>query len=774
MADKLTEEEVDTLLGDSDSDQEGAAPPDLDLLLQLSDWKVRGLACQLDHEELLQVLLSAGEPVREKILRNVSERRRAPLLKEIEQEWRLKAEKARELGNRVAQMAGEWIEEGEATADAPEEELAPLREKLGQLDRRADRWRSDLSAATGALLTLLLISGGQFLGERIFTPVLSLVFVLLGALATLWILAGWKSPWNLVRVAAAAFTCKLHPAEVWIAYLAYCNQAARTYGILILETEEVGFDRLIDPRLKEWLRLATAGTEPVMIAQLALTNISAMEQRHLAGSNLLRMAGFGSLLFGALGLGLGAMQLPAGHWREAMLFPIWGLLASGTLLALRHKLRQRSEVEVGQYRLILEGVRGIQYGETPARVCQRLAALAAVSPSAVEEAAQKGFAEIMFDQPEKPEANRAEGAEREQGEGSAEEEMPRAEAEEQVAGEETGTGEEENPWLATGEEAAAEDRDMEQEMLAAMMEDDENSSGQEGDNSGGTQEQEGLAEVQEEWVEAATEGGPEVERVAALLVAGEGAVYAGVTSGLYHSPDEGVTWEKTGLMDKEVSALAELAGALFAGTIEEGALLPAGEAFRSPDRGRTWAAVFSGFAADTFTGCGTVLYAGAGGLQRSLDGGRTWSQLPSSMTLPGMVHAPLVHEWRLYAGTSGGVYCSEDGGESWKLAGLAHSEVWVLAVLEGILLAGTGNGLFLSRDQGETWTDMGLAEKSVRALLCAGDALYAGTDAGVFQSRDQGSNWTPLDLAGSPANAIAFSGSRLLVGTNSGVLSIPV
>jgi ligand-binding sensor domain-containing protein len=52
----------------------------------------------------------------------------------------------------------------------------------------------------------------------------------------------------------------------------------------------------------------------------------------------------------------------------------------------------------------------------------------------------------------------------------------------------------------------------------------------------------------------------------------------------------------------------------------------------------------------------------------------------------------------LYAGTSGGVFKSTDGGTGWAASstGLTGSDVWSLAIdSSGILYAGTyGNGLF--------------------------------------------------------------------------------
>ena len=63
----------------------------------------------------------------------------------------------------------------------------------------------------------------------------------------------------------------------------------------------------------------------------------------------------------------------------------------------------------------------------------------------------------------------------------------------------------------------------------------------------------------------------------------------------------------------------------------------------------------------------------------------------------------------LYAGTQGdGVYCSDDGGESWRRAGLEGGIVKALAVAsDGVIYAGTKPpGLFVSHDRGTSWREL--------------------------------------------------------------------
>jgi hypothetical protein len=63
---------------------------------------------------------------------------------------------------------------------------------------------------------------------------------------------------------------------------------------------------------------------------------------------------------------------------------------------------------------------------------------------------------------------------------------------------------------------------------------------------------------------------------------------------------------------------------------------------------------------------------------------------------------------RLFAGTGAGVYSSDDGGETWALAGLEGYEVWAIRRAgDGKLYAATQPaGLFRSDDRGTSWNEV--------------------------------------------------------------------
>jgi len=121
---------------------------------------------------------------------------------------------------------------------------------------------------------------------------------------------------------------------------------------------------------------------------------------------------------------------------------------------------------------------------------------------------------------------------------------------------------------------------------------------------------------------------------------------------------------------------------------------------------------------------------------------------------------------RIYLGTADGhVFGSRDAGEHWQLLGRAGSrlDAVVTAILvhprdSRTLYASTwtqdpaaGGGVFRSDDGGRTWRAAGLAGQAVRALAQAPsnpDVLVAGTLDGVYRTEDAGETWQRISPQG--------------------------
>jgi photosystem II stability/assembly factor-like uncharacterized protein len=231
-------------------------------------------------------------------------------------------------------------------------------------------------------------------------------------------------------------------------------------------------------------------------------------------------------------------------------------------------------------------------------------------------------------------------------------------------------------------------------------------------------------------------------------------VYAGTALGVFKSTDGGSSWKAAGSRNV-VSALAidpVTSTIVYAGTADAGIL-------RSTDGGTRWSSTNSELTRDTFVNAIVIdpadpltLYIGTqksfyGSAFKSIDRGSTWIilPLPQSDNSRVDVYALAVGRSRpstVYAGTSGGLFKSTDGGIGWSAEMLGGRPVTALAIdpaMPDVVYVGTASdGVFESTDGGATWTTLntGLTNRAINALVRAPQALtrlYAATaGAGVF------------------------------------------
>jgi photosystem II stability/assembly factor-like uncharacterized protein len=181
----------------------------------------------------------------------------------------------------------------------------------------------------------------------------------------------------------------------------------------------------------------------------------------------------------------------------------------------------------------------------------------------------------------------------------------------------------------------------------------------------------------------------------------------------------------------------------------------------------------------------TVVYAGTnGGVFKSIDGGAHWSPVNAGLPMPSSAYengGPYVYSLAIdpqntatvYAGVSffgdvlfaepqgGGVYRSDDGGNSWHAAnmGIERRIVYSLAIDPAtpttLFAAGKLDParqgpaqVFRSTDSGASWSvSLPLVFDYVLDLEIDPDApatVYAATTSGVFKTTDGGNTWTAM------------------------------
>jgi len=274
------------------------------------------------------------------------------------------------------------------------------------------------------------------------------------------------------------------------------------------------------------------------------------------------------------------------------------------------------------------------------------------------------------------------------------------------------------------------------------------------------------------WVPLEPEGG----QIESLAPAPGGVVYAGAFSGagVSRSRDSGRHWQPAnrGLPQGAVTALAVVA------THPE--IVYAGNQFGpyvSSDGGESWLPALGGFQigalaavrAMAVTAEGSAVYAlsSTGALHKARPPERSWTRIAFPALASSLTADPLQPS-TLYVGASGGLYRTQDGGETWSLLGsgsLPSDPVVALdAETPGSLYAfgGSRPTLFHSADDGSTWESrpVPLPPGSSEGLLAAqpgGKVLLALRSTlnpvpALLESVDGGATWTTP--AGGPPDFI--------------------
>jgi photosystem II stability/assembly factor-like uncharacterized protein len=262
-----------------------------------------------------------------------------------------------------------------------------------------------------------------------------------------------------------------------------------------------------------------------------------------------------------------------------------------------------------------------------------------------------------------------------------------------------------------------------------------------------------------------------------------GTVYASGPNGLYKSIDSGASWVQSPV----APAWTDLAAPIFplaVDTRNPGTVYSGG--FKSTDGGASWAKLAVGptalaidpqdsatLYAGTITGIAGKLsvLSISGGVRKSVDGGRSWSDVNTVAQSYGVSSLTVdpTNSSVVYAQT-GKVDCSEsydcsDGSGGNSGYGDPNSD-----------LTKNGLGLFRSADGGATWAKLDLPGDPFQFQLLGVDpqgTLYAWATAELVRSMDGGATWNALPTAGlsSGVSVLAFDPqnlNHLFAGTGGG------
>ncbi len=144
----------------------------------------------------------------------------------------------------------------------------------------------------------------------------------------------------------------------------------------------------------------------------------------------------------------------------------------------------------------------------------------------------------------------------------------------------------------------------------------------------------------------------------------------------------------------------------------------------------------------------TIFAATIGGVSRSTDGGKTFTNQAALSSV--YVNGVYANDDTVYAATSDGLSISPDGGVTFPLIvrtpdGLGSNSVNGVYATDDTVYAATNRGLSISTNGGASFTNDdstdGLGSDNVRSVYATDDTIYAGTGEGLSVSTNGGATY---------------------------------
>ncbi len=254
---------------------------------------------------------------------------------------------------------------------------------------------------------------------------------------------------------------------------------------------------------------------------------------------------------------------------------------------------------------------------------------------------------------------------------------------------------------------------------------------------------------------------PDID-IYSLEVDSTGIIYIGLFyssgGGILRSDDDGCNWLSSGLQNMGISSIT-IANAIFAGS---------GNIYSSANYGVSWETVSPVLDPITlFVSNNDNLFTGVwGGIYKCDTIGANWEQvltLENTEVIYTIIEDTISS--KLYAGATnfisgGGVYCSQNGGDTWEHIGLMDHYVSSLAMnLTGDLFAGTRGhyslnegGVYILPNGQTEWINLNNEELVTSMVINSEDNIYIGCSyldyhgGGVRYSVDNGQTWEDISL----------------------------
>ncbi|MFC4556723.1 flagellar motor protein MotP [Virgibacillus kekensis] len=231
------------------------------------------------------------------------------------------------------------------------------------------------------MIMLAIVSKDGTNGVGSFFDVASIFIVIGGLFASLFINFKMEQIKLTSKVMKEAFHKNDQRLPELIQLFIRLSERARREGILALENE---LDDVEDEFIKKGVLLAVDGVEPEVINDILYAEITAMEERHYKGRTILEKAGEYAPAWGMIGtlvglvLMLNSLTDPSTlgpNMAVALLTTLYGtVLANLVFIPMANKLEAKTEEEMFVKQVIIEGVIGVQSGQNPRILEEKLGA----------------------------------------------------------------------------------------------------------------------------------------------------------------------------------------------------------------------------------------------------------------------------------------------------------------------------------------------------------------------------------------------------------------
>ncbi|KHE70316.1 flagellar motor protein MotP [Halobacillus sp. BBL2006] len=261
--------------------------------------------------------------------------------------------------------------------------------------------RKDLLTPVGITIGFIMVifgimSNAGFSGLTSFIQASSIIIVLGGLMAALLVNFNMNEMKLTFRVTKEAFKKSDMNLRELISLFVQLSERARREGLLALEAE---LDEVEDPFIKKGILLAVDGIEPEVINDIMNAEVVAVEERHQRGRAIIEKAGEYAPAWGMIGTLIGlVLMLQSLSTPEdlgpkmavALLTTFYGtLLANLVFLPMAGKLENKTDQEVFMKQVIIEGVIGVQSGQNPKILEEKLSAFLSEEDKSFEEEQQE-------------------------------------------------------------------------------------------------------------------------------------------------------------------------------------------------------------------------------------------------------------------------------------------------------------------------------------------------------------------------------------------------